>query len=316
MFVHILSSSEVMLGKKRKPKGIKGLGKAAGKLPKRSLISRFDMLNRFKHWFLGGVSLTRNLFRVAAAWQGVLIICSVLAVLFVLSAYYTGAGEFVISLDSEMSRDGFYLSNTSNFEEKMICINGVAVASADNISIYDISRDVKNVDGMHNGPNYVAQTFYLTNETGETKDYHYTLNVRQAEKNADKATWIMVYYNGKQTIYAMNGTDGEPEAQYSIFPFPFEEDAEHPELYTKITGDLSELSGTGLAEATGINTAYKLTAKPFLSETVICNGIREEIADGEVDKYTVVIWYEGEDPECVDSILGGWVELYMTFSYQ
>ena len=67
---------------------------------------------------------------------------------------------------------------------------------------------------------------------------------------------------------------------------------------------------------TGINTAYKLTAKPFLSDTVVCNGIREEIADGEVDKYTVVIWYEGEDPECVDDILGGWVELYMTFSYQ
>ncbi|MBQ4521463.1 MAG: hypothetical protein IJA10_00715 [Lachnospiraceae bacterium] len=305
-----------MLGKKRKPKMKTEPGHVAEKLPKRSFISRFDLLNRFRHWFLGGISLTRSLFRVAAAWQGVLIICTILAILFILSAYYTGAGEFVISLDSEMSRDGFYLSNTNNFDERMICINGVAVASADNISIYDIARDVKDVDGMHNGTNYVAQTFYLTNETGETKDYHYTLNIRQSAKNADKAMWIMVYYNGKQTVYAMEGTDGEPEVQYSIFPFPFEEDAENPELYTKITGDLSELSGTGLADAGGINSAYKLTTKPFLSQTVVCNGIREEIANGEVDKYTVVIWYEGEDPECVDDILGGWVELYMTFSYQ
>ena len=305
-----------MLGKKNKPDGNKGLGNAAGKLPKRSLMSRFDLINRFRHWFLGGVSLTRNLFRVAAAWQGVLIICTILAILFILSAYYTGAGEFVISLDSEMSRDGFYLSNTNHFEEKMICINGVAVASADNISIYDISKDVKDVDGMHNGKNYVAQTFYLTNETGEVKDYIYSINIRQAEKNAEKAMWMMLYFNGKQTIYAMQGSDGEPEEQYSIFPFPFAEDALYPELYSKMTGNLSEIEGTGFENVTGINTAYKLTAKPFLSDTVVCNGIREEIADGEVDKYTVVIWYEGEDPECVDDILGGWVELYMTFSYQ
>lgn len=304
-----------MLGKKHKPPGRKKVKSAKGKLPKRSFISRFDKLNRFRHWFLGGVSLTRSLFRVAAAWQGVLIICTVLAGLFVLSAYYTGAGEFVISLDSEMSREGFYLSNTSDFSEKMICINGTAVASADNISIYDISKDVKDVDGMHNGPNYVAQTFYLTNATGEQKDYHYTLNIRQAEKNADKAMWVMVYYNGTQTTYAMIGADGEPEAQYSLFPFPFAADANKPELYSKVTGDLSELSGTGLMNAGDIKEAYKLTAEPFLSNTVICNGTREDMEDGEVDKYTVVIWYEGEDPECVDDILGGWVELYMSFSY-
>lgn len=305
-----------MLGKKHKSKVKAEPKDTVEKLPKRSFISRFDWINRFRHWFLGGISLTRSLFRVAAAWQGILIICSILAVLFILAAYYTGAGEFVISLDSEMSRDGFYLSNTKNFDERMICINGVAVDSADNISIYDISRDVMDVDGMHNGPNYVAQTFYLTNETGEERDYQYTLNVRQAEKNADKAMWIMVYHNGKQTIYAMEGANGEPEEQYSIFPFPFEEDAMEPELYSKITGDLSQIKGTGLENATGIKSAYKLKTKPFLSKTVVCNGKREKIAEGEVDKYTVVIWYEGEDPECVDDILGGWVELYMSFSYE
>lgn len=61
---------------------------------------------------MGGISITRSLFRVRAAWQGVIIITSILVVLFILAAFYTGAGEFVISLDSTMSKDGFYISDT------------------------------------------------------------------------------------------------------------------------------------------------------------------------------------------------------------
>ena len=33
---------------------------------------------------------------------------------------------------------------------------------------------------------------------------------------------------------------------------------------------------------------------------------------GNVDKYTIVIWMEGEDPECVDAIVGGSVQFSMT----
>ena len=37
------------------------------------------------------------------------------------------------------------------------------------------------------------------------------------------------------------------------------------------------------------------------------------IKSGEIVKYTVVIWLEGDDPECVDDILGGEVKLSMNF---
>lgn len=39
-----------------------------------------------------------------------------------------------------------------------------------------------------------------------------------------------------------------------------------------------------------------------------------QVKAGEKIKYTVVIWLEGDDPECVDEILGGEVKLSMTFS--
>ncbi|MFR7901221.1 MAG: hypothetical protein ACLU6Y_16365 [Ruminococcus sp.] len=32
---------------------------------------------------------------------------------------------------------------------------------------------------------------------------------------------------------------------------------------------------------------------------------------GNVDRYTIAIWMEGDDPECVDSIIGGSVQFSM-----
>ena len=295
--------------KKKKEKKIEN-----DKKPRRTLISRFDLLNRFKHWYMGGISITRSIFRVKAAWQGVIIICTILAILFILSAFYTGAGEFVISLDSDMSKDGFYLSNTKDFSEKQVCIRGTAVV-ADNVSIFDIGEDVGYVDGMHNGDNYVAHTFYLTNETGETKDYQYSLNIRQAAKNAEKALWVMVYFNGKQTIYAMNGKDGNAESQYSIYELPFKEDAADTGQYQLVSGEQAGISASEISNAVSISNVNKLITVPFESDDIVSSGKREQIKNKEVDKYTVVMWYEGEDPECTDDIIGGWVELYMEFDY-
>jgi hypothetical protein len=63
------------------------------------------------------------------------------------------------------------------------------------------------------------------------------------------------------------------------------------------------------------NQQYKLTAIPFEASDMVCSGVRPTIQPDEVDKYTVVIWVEGEDPECVDDIIGGYIELTMKFLY-
>ncbi|MDD4850952.1 MAG: hypothetical protein PHO10_09690 [Gemmiger sp.] len=49
----------------------------------------------------------------------------------------------------------------------------------------------------------------------------------------------------------------------------------------------------------------------FASDTVVCEYHDEAFQVGDVDKYTIVIWMEGDDPECVDSIVGGSVQFSM-----
>ena len=50
----------------------------------------------------------------------------------------------------------------------------------------------------------------------------------------------------------------------------------------------------------------------FESDRVVCSYHEENFLVGNVDKYTVVIWMEGDDPECVDKIIGGSVQFSMT----
>ncbi len=293
--------------------------KNTGNTPKRSFLSRFDYLARFKAWFLGGVSLTRSMFRVKAAWQGVGIIVGILAVMYIMAAFYTESGEFVINIDKDLANDGFYISDTTDFSEKLISVRGKAVVNADNISIFDISDDVLMVNGEHNGRDYVAHTFYVKNETGRTIDYRYSLNIRARAKNADEAMWVMVAKNDEQQIFALIGEDGEPEVQYSVYEFPFKEYALDEEKQYQMVD--SKESGINAEDFFDLRTydrfhqANKLVTTPFASDKVVTTGIREKIKHNEYDKYTVVMWYEGEDPECTDEIIGGWVELYMNFVY-
>ena len=32
---------------------------------------------------------------------------------------------------------------------------------------------------------------------------------------------------------------------------------------------------------------------------------------GDIDRFTVVIWIEGDDPDCVDDLIGGMMKMHM-----
>ena len=52
----------------------------------------------------------------------------------------------------------------------------------------------------------------------------------------------------------------------------------------------------------------------FVSESVIARQQIADFAPGDITKYTVVIWLEGNDPECLDNILGGEFKIDMSMS--
>lgn len=281
--------------------------------------NKVDPANRFRHWYLGAASLTRSLFRVAAAWQTVLILISILVVCYILAAFYTGKGEFVVKVDRPMADEGFLISETPDFSELLVTLRNDAVEDVTNISLEDIPRDVMDIDGKHNGENYIAYTFYLKNRTGEDRDYRYKLSLNTSSNNAETATWIMLFQNGKQKIYAQENKGGYPECMYRNWDIPFTQYAADPDYMNSTVSDVSQVHIAqeliDMYDLGSLSGAHELKTVPWESDDMVCIGTREGMKHDEVDKYTIVVWLEGDDPDCTDELWGGHVELRMLFTY-
>lgn len=49
----------------------------------------------------------------------------------------------------------------------------------------------------------------------------------------------------------------------------------------------------------------------FYSENEAVLEQRKDFKPSDIDKFTVVIWLEGDDPDCIDNILGGEIKMHM-----
>lgn len=55
---------------------------------------------------------------------------------------------------------------------------------------------------------------------------------------------------------------------------------------------------------------------PFYSNDIVALEQRKDLEPAQIDKYTIVVWLEGDDPDCIDSILGGQLKLKMEFNQE
>ena len=58
----------------------------------------------------------------------------------------------------------------------------------------------------------------------------------------------------------------------------------------------------------------EVNTTPFLKDRLVALDHVAGFKPGDVDKYTVVLWIEGSDPECNDNILGGEIKITMNFN--
>lgn len=51
--------------------------------------------------------------------------------------------------------------------------------------------------------------------------------------------------------------------------------------------------------------------KKFYSDTEVLLENRTNFMSGEIDKFTIVVYLEGDDPDCVDALIGGEMQMHM-----
>ena len=52
---------------------------------------------------------------------------------------------------------------------------------------------------------------------------------------------------------------------------------------------------------------YRAIPISFVDNDTVVQGVQYGVAPTDVHKYTVVIWLEGDDPDCTDELIGGHV---------
>lgn len=172
----------------------------------------------------------------------------------------------------------FSLSATDDFSGASSVLRIKGPSEMDNITFNDVYPHIlmakeNNLDGSHSGNNHIAFTFYLRNNNlvDDYVTYIEELKIINSTKGVDAAIRVLVMVDGVEEYYAKLSAIGEPEPLVPIF---------HPQLTT-----------------------------PFYDDTRIMFKDDSILNKGQVKKYSVFLWLEGEDAECTDDILGGIISI-------
>ena len=247
-----------------------------------------------------------------------LIIILILLLLTLYTAYITEEkGHFTVNVTADMLQNGFQISESMDFSKDNTRLYAKEIQNSNATSINEINRNVDKVDGSHNGPGYMAYTFYLRNNGTETTDYAYTVNILSETMNTAAATWVM-FFEGDQVLDESGqqaiDEDGNPvwSTHHIIYAKP-QENGKEENLYGYPSAPFRETSYDPSSQYYTRDGAVGIRTVPFIDDYTALQGYVQDFRPDEVKKYTVVIWLEGDDPDCNNSILGGHVGYNVQF---
>lgn len=235
-------------------------------------------------------------------------LAALLIVLFLFSLVTQMRGHFTINLSSDLLRENFTLSETKDFQETTMHLFANPAIDVPCISISDLHEDVNDVDGQHNEAGYFAYTFYIRNEGEEAVDMEWDLSINSESMELGEAVWVMFFEDDKMRIFAKARDDGTEEAM------PYYDDNRRGYLvrplvdYAVYPDEIYQV----VAETQTV-TYYRVVPEKFEDDDRIISGIHMGVEPEEVHKYTVVMWLEGDDPDCTDALIGGHLGVDMTF---
>lgn len=197
-------------------------------------------------------------------------------IMYLCAALYKNSGSFTISLDKvEMTKFGLTLSESRDMQFTSSHLNAKINEKMTHLAKEDLPDNLDMIDGEHNGENYLAYTCYLQNVGEEKISYEYEIAISNITNGLDDAIRVRLYVDGVFTDYAKTRSGDEKDAEGNPILGP--ED--------------------GTTE--------------FYSGNIVAKGRKSNFDVGDVTKFTVVVWIEGNDHECEDSRLGGELKLEM-----
>lgn len=200
-----------------------------------------------------------------------------------LTIYGSNVGNFVVTVEKAVTVS-MALADNAQFNNSSSLLTAEGLREMTHATYRHIPADIGSKDGSDNDNvnyRYMAYTFYAKNLTEIAVNYDVEIVITKVYKNVDAAIRVMVIKNGEKKIFAKPQETGENIGQ--------------PE---------QNINDKGISE---------YVVENFSSPASVYKGSVKAFSSGQVDKYTVVIWIEGWDPQCSDSIKGGTIKMEMKF---
>lgn len=220
---------------------------------------------------------------------GIGVVVAFLTLLYVVSVLFQRYGSFTVKVhEYDDRRYGLSLSEQDSFANPTSRLNSAAAKDITNIDgEKDLPNNLNDSGGEHNGDNYIAYTFFVKNTGENTCTYQYNLTITRQTTGIAAAARVRLYFE------------------------PFYYDTDTGEYrYTNTYTDYAKpkTGGGGAPEVDGGRTMTN-----FADENTVAIGTVPDFKPGDISKITVVVWLEGNDPDCTDDVLGGQFKLDMSF---
>ena len=212
---------------------------------------------------------------------GIGAIVALLVVMYVCSLLFARYGSFTVAVKDYSDRNyALSLSESDSFLHPTSRLNGNAVKDITNIDGNTLPGNLNDINGEHNGDNYIAYTFYLKNSGQLACSYNYQLVISMATVGVDAAARVRLYFT--PDYYKAATGEYNYGGNYTDYAKP-------------------RTNGNGAPEVDPDNRVMT----NFSSSNTVCEAQVDDFQSGDMAKITVVIWLEGNDPDCTDEVLGG-----------
>ncbi len=222
--------------------------------------------------------------KLKRASKFVIAICAALLLFFTgFTIYGREVGNFVINLQDSKVLLALSMKEDLSDASSQISLKGMERQTNATYSYIpqDIAKSEVGNKSDTNSFHYFAVSFYLLNISDEDVGYSYKVSLIDQVGNAVSALRVMIIKGDRLNA----------------------------------DGDVYALAETSLKSKTDLETWTSYSTIDFIAD----NGdlFREDVLNfkaGEKKKYTVVMWLEGYDADCNDSIIGSRLRMQMTFT--
>ncbi len=227
----------------------------------------------------------RRIFRI-----GILISGTIMLLLAFLTYYGQNSGNFVMSVDEDAFKRGIAISDVASFETMNRWLTADPVEDVRDTTLEHIDLfEIVNAQGAYKETrsNYLAYTFFLRNVGNEATPVDYEVVIKNQSKNIAEAIRVMIIVDG-EVAYDENGIRYIECESKTMYQAPDEK-----------------------------QVIYKDYLKDFVlfkTSDIICQERIFNIRPDQTKKISVIMWLEGEDPECIETLASAKIKISMNLS--